>query len=206
MASKDTGSSHWLSDTATTASGPLSPKSVLTSSLRSGCSSARLSLTSSAPRDNISPRGDDLWSLAGDACHSDEEVRTTSRLSNREKQTQLSQVDSASVTPPSLLASTGQGARPPSSEELLEAYLQPLRRENELLASQKQALQEEARLLAPRSSEIYGAGITALLAKVSEKSHTAAAGDFLRSRTAMAESMRRQVMANQLLRHEAGMR
>jgi hypothetical protein len=61
-------------------------------------------------------------------------------------------------------------------------------------------LQEEVRQLTFGSAEIYGGGVTALLAKVSEGTLSARHGDFLRSRSAMADRMRRQSMVNHYAR------
>lgn len=92
--------------------------------------------------------------------------------------------------------------RIPTRQELLDEYMQPLRRQTELLEKQRMELQQEAKMLAVLANPakvLAQPGLTKLAAKVSEMAWSAEYGDFLRSRMACAETMRRKSMALQVL-------
>jgi hypothetical protein len=80
--------------------------------------------------------------------------------------------------------------------------MQPLRRQTELLENQRIELQQEAKMLSVLVNPekvLAQPGITKLAAKVSEMTWSAEYGDFLRSRMAVAETMRRKSLALQVL-------
>lgn len=84
--------------------------------------------------------------------------------------------------------------------EFMDVYLQPLRREGDFLDAQTRELRQEA--FAP-SDVISSGGIVGLAAKVAEAAHAAEYGDFLRSRTAMANKMRRRSVVLQHMERSA---
>jgi len=93
----------------------------------------------------------------------------------------------------------------PTRQELLDEFLQPLRRQTELLEELRVESQQEAQMLAVLVNPakfLAQPGITGLAAHVSEMAWSAEYGDFSRSRVAVAEKTRRNSLALQVLQEQ----